>query len=165
MKSRNQRIKQMRPHIHIIGSREKVSFPTLGARNVPSKVDTGADVSAIWCSEVNKFEDRLECVFFAPGSPYYTGQKLVFKKGEYKISRVHNSFGHTERRYKVKIPVIINGRRILASFTLSDRSKKTYPVLIGRKLLVRKFLVDVATVRTRVKTKLRHAQAAGEGAR
>ncbi len=145
----------MKPNIHIIGSHEAVSFPTLGAKDVHAKVDTGADVSSIWCSEVKKYKNRLECVFFGPESPYYTGEKVVFMVGEFKTSRVHNSFGHNQRRYKVKIPVVISGRRILASFTLSDRSKKTYPVLIGRKLLVKKFLVDVATVRSKVTAKIK----------
>ncbi|HEX5797200.1 MAG TPA: RimK/LysX family protein [Candidatus Saccharimonadales bacterium] len=130
-------------NIHIIGDKEKVIFPTLGSFEITAKVDTGADVSSIWCSYVKRFNDRLECVFFGPGNRCYTGRKVVFKKGEYKISRVHNSFGHNQRRYKVKIPVIINGRRILASFTLADRSKKTYYVLIGKRLLAKKFLVDV----------------------
>lgn len=153
MNGRKSRRRSMKPKIHIIGSSEKVSFPTLGAKNVPAKVDTGADVSSVWCSEIKKYKNRLECVFFGPGSPYYTGDKVTFMDGQFTTSRVHNSFGHNQRRYKVKIPVVISGRRILASFTLSDRSKKTYPVLIGRKLLVKKFLVDVAAVGGKLRIK------------
>lgn len=145
----------MKQDIHIIGGTEKVSFPTLGASGVLAKVDTGADVSSIWCSQVNRLEAGIECVFFGPGSPHYTGAKFIFKKGYYKVSRVHSSFGHNQRRYKVKIPVVINGRRILASFTLADRSQKTYPVLIGRRLLTKKFLVDVTVTRARVVRKLK----------
>lgn len=147
----------MKPNIHIIGSSEHVSFPTLQATDVAAKVDTGADVSSIWCSEIKKSKNQLECVFFGPKSPYYTGEKFIFKEGEYKVSRVHNSFGENQRRYKVKIPVIISGRRVLASFTLADRSKKTYPVLIGRKLLARKFLVDVTATSKRVAKKMKKA--------
>lgn len=153
MNGRNNGFKSMKPKIHIIGSSEKVSFPTIEAKNVHAKVDTGADVSSIWCSEVKRYKDRLECIFFGPESPHYTGEKVVFMNDEFKTSRIHNSFGHRQRRYKVKIPIVINGRRILASFTLSDRSKKAYPVLIGRKLLVRKFLVDVAAAGARLKIK------------
>lgn len=143
----------MKPKIHIIGGSEEISFPSLGAEKVMAKIDTGADVSSIWCSHVKRLDGHLECVFFGPESPYYTGQKIIFKEGEFKLSRVHNSFGHNQRRYKVKIPVTIRGRRILASFTLSDRSQKTYPVLIGRKLLARKFLVDVTIVPGRLKNR------------
>lgn len=144
----------MKPNLPIIGSKEEVSFPTLVAKKVKAKVDTGADTSSIWCSEVRRLKDGIECVFFGPASPYYTGEKFVFKNGDFKVSRVHNSFGHNQRRYKVKIPVIIGDRRILASFTLADRSKKTYPVLIGRRLLAKKFLVDVASASAKITNKL-----------
>jgi hypothetical protein len=144
----------MKPEIHIIGSKEKVDFPTLGVEEVAAKIDTGADVSSIWCSKVERTEDGIECVFFSPESSHYTGRKFSFQKGEYKVSRVHNSFGHNQRRYKVKIPVIIGGRRILASFTLADRAKKTYPVLIGRKLIAKKFLVDVAAAQAKITRRL-----------
>lgn len=146
---------RIKTDIHIIGSTEEVFFPTLDAKGVIAKVDTGADVSAIWCSQVTRFKDRIECVFFAPGSPFYTGQKFVFKKGDYRVSRVYNSFGHHQRRYKVKLPVIIAGRRILASFTLSDRSEKAYPVLLGRKLLARKFLVDVTATSVKITRRIK----------
>lgn len=153
MKKPMPNIVSIRPGIHIIGGNEEISFPSLGIKNVIAKIDTGADVSSIWCSQVRKFKDRLECVFFGPESPHYTGEKFIFKDGEFKVSRVHNSFGHQQRRYKVKLPVVIGGRRILASFTLSDRSKKAYPVLVGRKLIARKFLVDVTIVPKKLKNK------------
>lgn len=116
----------------------------LDVKGVKAKIDTGADLSSIWCGEINKVKNKLECVFFAQGSPYYTGKKIVFNKTEYKRSQIFNSFGTGEKRYKVKMPVVINGRRIRTTFTLADRSKKEHPVLLGRKLLAKKFLVDVA---------------------
>lgn len=116
----------------------------LDVKGVKAKIDTGADLSSIWCGEINKVKNKLECVFFAPGSAYYTGKKIVFNKTEYKRSQIFNSFGTGEKRYKVKMPVVINGRRIRTTFTLADRSKKEHPVLLGRKLLAKKFLVDVA---------------------
>ena len=135
----------MNSKLTIIGRVAKVSFPLIGVKGVKAKTDTGADLSSIWCGEIKKAGDKLECIFFAPGSPYYTGKKIVFNKSEYKRSKIFNSFGTGEKRYKVKMPVVINGRRIRTTFTLADRSKKEYPVLIGRKLLAKKFLVDVAS--------------------
>ena len=134
----------MTSKLTIIGREAEVSFPLLSVKGVKAKTDTGADLSSIWCGEVKKVKDKLECIFFGPGSPYYTGKKIVFNKSEYKRSQIFNSFGAGEKRYKVKMPVVINGRRILTTFTLADRSKKEYPVLLGRKLLAKKFLVDVA---------------------
>ncbi|PID33250.1 hypothetical protein CR969_01690 [Candidatus Saccharibacteria bacterium] len=62
----------------------------------------------------------------------------------YGTVRVASSMGQVEHRFKVRIPVVIKGRRILARFTLSDRSSQVYPVLIGRSTLMHKFVVDVA---------------------
>jgi hypothetical protein len=135
----------MTSKLTIIGREAEVSFPLVGAKAVKAKIDTGADLSSIWCGEIKKAKDKLECVFFGPESPYYTGKKIIFDKSEYKRSQIFNSFGTGEKRYKVKMPVVINGRRIRTTFTLADRSKKKYPVLLGRKLLAKKFLVDVAS--------------------
>ncbi|MEX2014450.1 MAG: RimK/LysX family protein [Candidatus Saccharimonadales bacterium] len=134
----------MSSKLTIIGREVEVTLPLMGVKGVKSKTDTGADISSIWCGEIKKVRDRLECIFFGPGSPYYTGKKIIFNKSEYKKSQIFNSFGSGEKRYKVKMPIVVNGRRIRTTFTLADRSKKEYPILIGRKLLAKKFLVDVA---------------------
>ena len=44
---------------------------------------------------------------------------------------------------QVKMQIVIRGRRIMATFTLADRSTQVYPVLIGRATLNGKFIVDV----------------------
>jgi hypothetical protein len=46
-------------------------------------------------------------------------------------------------KYRTKLSIRLKGRRIKANFGLSDRSTHNYPVLIGRKTLHGKFLVDV----------------------
>jgi len=128
----------------LIGRTERVSFPSLGIKKVPAKIDTGADASSIWCSKIKKTDGELRCVLFAPRSEYYTGDTIVFQSKDVDLTRVSNSFGHSELRYKVKIPMEVKGRTIKASFTLTDRSTKLYPILIGRSTLQGKFLVDVS---------------------
>ena len=128
----------------LIGRVERVSFPTLGIKKVPAKIDTGADSSSIWCSQTKLIRGNLNCIFFAKGSPYYSGEEVVFKNNEFDLTRISNSFGHKELRYKVKIPMEVHGRTIKATFTLTDRSTKLYPILIGRSTLQGKFLVDVS---------------------
>lgn len=127
----------------IIGRAEEIDVVDLGFFGVPSKIDTGADSSAIWVSSVVEEEDGLRCVFFGPGSPFYTGE-VVKITSNYTITRIANSFGQKELRYKLKLRIRVKGRLIRATFTLSDRSLKTYPVLLGRRLLNGKFLVDVS---------------------
>lgn len=130
--------------LKVIGRGELVSFPTLGIKDIPAKIDTGADVSSIWCSKIELVGDELHAAFFGPGMKNYKPNTHTFRKKEFSITRISNSFGHREIRYKVKIPVILAGRHIKATFTLSNRSQKLYPVLIGNKSLRGKFLVDAS---------------------
>jgi hypothetical protein len=128
----------------VIGRVERVSFPTLNLKRVPAKIDTGADSSSIWCSKIEMVDGDLECIFFGKGSPFYTGQRVLFKSRDIDLTRIANSFGHRELRYKVKIPIVLKNRTVKATFTLTDRSTKLYPILIGRSMLMNKFLVDVS---------------------
>lgn len=128
----------------IIGRAEKAALVDLGLKKVPVKIDTGADASSIWAHVVEKRGNDLYVIFFGEGSEFYSGKEHVFQKGEYSITRIASSFGHREIRYKIKLRIKLKGRIIKGTFTLSDRSQKLYPILIGRSLLHKKFLVDVA---------------------
>jgi len=127
----------------VIGRAEKIDLLDFDMTRVPAKVDTGADTSAIWASSIEEKDDGLYFVLFSPDSPNYTGAVQRFTKPDYSTTRVANSFGQKELRYKVKLRMRVKGRVIRAAFTLSDRSVKAYPVLLGRRLLHAKFLVDV----------------------
>ncbi|HET9721566.1 MAG TPA: RimK/LysX family protein [Candidatus Saccharimonadales bacterium] len=128
----------------IIGRVEKVSFPKLGIFDVPAKIDTGADTSTIWASDISEVNGVLKFKLFGKKAPYYTGKELNFTRPNYLQTRVASSFGHKELRYVIKLSLELGGRNIKGTFTLSNRSAKTYPILVGRKLLNRKFLVDVS---------------------
>ncbi|MBI3889608.1 ATP-dependent zinc protease [Candidatus Saccharibacteria bacterium] len=134
----------MSSELTIIGRAERADLPDLHAEGVPVKIDTGADASSIWAHVVETRGDRLHVIFFDKASDFYTSEEHVFEPDEYTITRVANSFGHRELRYKVKLRIRIKKRLINGTFTLSDRSKKLYPILIGRSLLKNKFLVDVS---------------------
>lgn len=134
-------IKNTDNNLPIIGSTELIS---IGKRaiDVPAKIDTGADSSSIWASHIRVGKDGvLRFRLFGEGSKYYSGK--VFKRIDFSVSNVKNSTGHTEIRYRTKFPVVIGGKRIRISMNLSDRSRNTFKVLIGRRSIAGKFLVDV----------------------
>ena len=115
---------------------------------VPAKVDTGADRSSIWASELAMSDDGvLSFCLFAKGSEYYTGRRHTTRS--YRASAVRSAHGTLQVRYKIELSVIIEKRRIKASFTLADRSLNTYPILIGCRLLTNKFIVDTSLGRPR----------------
>jgi hypothetical protein len=57
---------------------------------------------------------------------------------------IKNSFGEKESRYCVTLQMNLEGHAVRSSVSLTDRSGMKYPVLIGRKTLRGRFLVDVA---------------------
>ena len=127
----------------IIGRTAKASFPREGIIDVPVKIDTGADSSSIWASKLHiDDESTLHFVLFAEGSPHYSGVTHTTKV--YSARLVRSSNGTQQVRYSVKLTIVLGGRKVIGSFTLADRSQNTYPVLVGNRLLYKKFLVDVS---------------------
>jgi hypothetical protein len=132
----------------VIGRRERINFPEWGLKNVTGKIDTGAYTSSIHCEFVEeREEDGRKVLFFKvlePSDKKYNGKLL--RSENYSQKKVKNSFGQAEVRYKVSTKVIMFGVEFEAEFTLTDRSKMRNPILIGRKLLIGRFIVDVQEV-------------------
>lgn len=138
------------PSPSVIGSTEYVDVA--GIKHIPAKIDTGADSSSIWASHIEVTKDGvLRFCLFDEGSPYYTGE--VFEHKDYKVVVVRNAFGHEQIRYRTYIPITIQGRRIKALFHLADRSRNNFPILVGRRTISGKFLVDVKQNHTPTPTK------------
>lgn len=130
--------------VDIIGRVELIDLPSVGALKVPAKIDTGADGCSIWATNISIEDNKLCFSLFGPGSDYYDGKIICLPKSEYHQRVISNSFGHKERRYVVHLSVVVMNRRIKTKFTLADRSSKLYPILLGRRLLNKKFIVDVS---------------------
>ncbi|MEZ4766779.1 MAG: RimK/LysX family protein, partial [Calditrichia bacterium] len=57
---------------------------------------------------------------------------------------VRSSSGHSEDRYFIQTILRIFDENLTVILSLTDRSDMKYPVLIGRKLLQKRFVVDVS---------------------
>lgn len=133
----------MKSSLTIIGRTATAAFPAEGIHDVSVKIDTGADSSSIWASELQMSDANvLSYTLFGVGSPYYSGKR--HKSKSYSASLIRSSNGSAQVRYKVELSIVLEGRKIRGTFTLADRSKNSYPVLVGCKLLNQKFLVDVS---------------------
>ncbi|HLB65990.1 MAG TPA: RimK/LysX family protein [Candidatus Saccharimonadales bacterium] len=125
-----------------IGTTELVTLVDSGIKDVPAKIDTGADGSSIWASNVHIKGNKLIFNYFAPGSAFYRKQSSTTK--DFKVTSVKSSFGHQEFRYKVKMPIKIGDHVLAPWFSLADRANSTYPILLGKDLLNNRFIVNVA---------------------
>lgn len=129
----------------IIGRTEDIEFIDVESK-VPAKIDTGAYRSSIHCSKVKllKKEDGTEVLratlFGHPCAP----EEKEIEFSTFSKVVVTNSFGKTEERYVVNMKIKLGPKVFSSSFTLANRSNTLMPVLIGRKLLKNRFVVDVA---------------------
>ena len=127
--------------LDIIGSTEFVDVADI--KHIPAKIDTGAEASAIWASGISINEDGvLTFCLFGESSPFYDGK--VIKTKDYKVIVTRSAMGQEQVRYRVFIPITINGHTIRVLFSLADRSRNNFPVLIGKRTLKGKFVVDVS---------------------
>ncbi len=128
----------------IVGRAALIDFPELGLAMIPSKTDSGAYRSAVHALNIRLVErDGHKVLEFdlLKGHPC-AGQSVHVETKDFKEAEVENSFAVREKRYVVDLLTVLDGKRFRTAFTLADRSKKTYPVLMGRRMLNKRFLVD-----------------------
>lgn len=126
----------------IIGKYDRIDLPFFNLKNLKAKIDTGAKTSSLHCSYINSLDNK-----------YVTFEVLDKNHKKYKnkrytlpivrIASVRSSNGIVENRYVISTKVIIFNKSIDTEFTLRDRRKMNYPVLLGREFLQKGFLVDV----------------------
>lgn len=124
----------------IIGRLDKANFPELNLKDISIKIDTGAYTSSIHCENIEEKEDGLHCIFLDQEHPEYDHKAFVFKT--YNKIRVKSSNGIAQSRYEIKSSIEIFGKVYKISLSLSNRKEMKYPVLLGRKFLNKKFIVD-----------------------
>lgn len=127
---------------NLVGTSEYIRLPEISKADFAAKIDTGADSSSMWASDIEQNDNILSYKFFAQGSAYYTGQE--YKTDRFKITSVKNSFGHEEVRYKIRLKVKMGKSTYTSWFTLADRSRNSFPILIGKNFLKNRFVVDVS---------------------
>jgi hypothetical protein len=124
-----------------IGRRETIDFPELGLMGITAKIDTGAYTTALHCHDIREKNGILYFKLLDPTHSDYTEKEQKFT--DYFQKEIKNSFGETEKRYMIKTIIKIGSKRIKSLISLTDRGTMRYPVLLGRKILKNRFIVDV----------------------
>lgn len=130
----------------MIGKVDKMDLPSLGLFDLECKIDTGAYTSTIHCSKVKVVIENgvKQLNFWVLDRLHPQFNDMVHTATDFSVKRVRSSNGVLEERYAVKTEAVLFGKRYPITFTLSDRKKMRFPVLLGRKFINRKFLVDVS---------------------
>jgi hypothetical protein len=131
-----------------IGRIEKIDLPELSIQNLDAKIDTGAYTSSLHCHKIRTevIDDKLWVHFFVldPEHPEY--EATPFRSPVHTIRYVKSSNGIVQERVTIKTRAKFFGRDRTIELSLADRSEMKYPVLIGRKFLTGKYIVDVSKI-------------------
>ena len=126
----------------VIGRYDRIDLPQLKLKNLRVKVDTGAKTSSLHCMYIKKTVDgKVEFDVLDKTHEKYKDQKYIMPIK--RIASVRSSNGMVEKRYVISTEVIIFGKSYDVEFTLRDRKKMSYPILLGREFLEKDFIVDV----------------------
>jgi len=124
----------------LLGRTDIVDFPNLNLEGIDVKVDTGAYTSSIHCHSIKEENNQLKCLFLDPKHEKYHKKTLVFS--DYKQKKVKSSNGVSQKRYVIKTEIILFNKIRTIELTLTERGSMRFPVLLGRKFLSKKFIVD-----------------------
>lgn len=130
----------------VIGRIEKIDLPNLSLFNLDAKIDTGAYTSSLHCHKITtkQVDDKLWVYFYVldPDHPEY--EERSFNCPVHKIKSVKSSNGVIEERVIIKQVVKFFGRKGEIQLSLTNRAEMKNPVLIGRRFMADKYIVDVS---------------------
>ncbi len=128
----------------LIGWREWIGLPDLGAARVNAKVDTGARTSSIHAWEIMPYEKR--------GKPWVrfvfhplqldTDEGLACRAPVLDERLVRSSSGHAERRLVISTTLALAGLAWPIEVTLAQRDQMGFRMLIGRTALRGRAVID-----------------------
>jgi len=126
----------------LLGRTDIVDFPKLELFDIDIKVDSGAYTSSFHCHSIEEKNNVLKCQFLDPKHEKYHEKYFTFI--EFTQKKVKSSNGIIENRYLIKTEILIFNEIHSIELSLTERGSMKYPVLLGRKFLAKKFVVDAA---------------------
>jgi hypothetical protein len=130
----------------IIGWKERVSFPDWGVRRVRVKIDTGARTSALGVDFYDLADDpnvgpvvQLTITF----DRKWPDRQTTIRAPLLGQAIVCNSSGMKEQRPVIETTIRLGPVTKQVRFTIANRSRMRFPVILGRRALAGDFLIDV----------------------
>lgn len=126
----------------LIGKKEVISIIDLDLYDLDAKVDTGADSNALHCDNIIIEDDIVHFCLLDEVHESYHGKRMSMPI--YKIKKVKSSNGEIQERPSIKVSVEFFGKKYKSVISLTNRADMKFPMLIGRRFLNNRFLVDVS---------------------
>ena len=125
----------------VVGWKENAALPDLNVKNVIAKIDTGANLASIDAADIKIVtRDEVKFVKFKVMKRNNTVRKTSAPLEGYK--RIKSSNGDVEKRPYIKTTLLMDGISKKIEVTLTDRGPMDYTMLIGRKALGKRWVVN-----------------------
>ncbi len=136
----------------LVGWKETLDLPELGIYGIEAKVDTGAASSVLHCNSYKIInEDGQDWIICELIIDFETKETKTLKLKLYRTKLVKSSFGQEEKRYYIRTTATLYNQVFSIKISFRNRSQMTYPMLLGKNFLNKRFLVDVSKENLSVK--------------
>ena len=119
----------------IIGRKERITIKDISNVTMVAKIDTGAYSNSMHINKVEENELGIELLLD-------NNIILFIEKGRYKYKNVISSNGVKETRIITRLSIKLGNKRYKTFFTFTDRTNMRNKVLLGRKFIKGRYLVD-----------------------
>jgi hypothetical protein len=135
---------KIRSPLPTIGWREWVALPELGVETIKVKVDTGAHSSALHAFNIEEFERDGESWVRFDLHPFQRDSKVTVSAESRLVDRrwVKSSSGRSTLRPVIRTRVRLGKKIWRTEVTLVRRDVMGFRMLLGRRTVRKRFLVD-----------------------
>lgn len=119
----------------LIGWKEDVALPSLGAGTLIAKIDTGAKISALHADDIEVAGHTVHFSLVLGGKTRKCSAPLVDQK------KIKSSNGSSELRPVIETEIQVGEHHFKSLVTLTNRTDMGVPMLLGRLSLKGRFLV------------------------
>ncbi|WP_372872280.1 ATP-dependent zinc protease [Shewanella sp.] len=133
------------PPLPVIGWREWGVLPEIGAEKIKIKIDTGAKTSCLHAHKIRPFQrNKVKWVeiWLHPEQGSNRSVRCEFPVHDRRL--VTDSGGHRQLRFVIKTSLILGEHEFELELTLSNRDNMRFRMLLGRRAMTGRFLVDPA---------------------
>ncbi len=129
-----------------IGWREWVSLPELGIHHIKAKIDTGARTSALHAFALRPFKENNKDRIAFDIHPVQNNAEIVMTCAADIVDKrwVTDSGGHSEERYVICTPMMLDDQVWPIEITLTERDSMLFRMLLGRSAIRKRFVVNPA---------------------